>query len=330
MKRLRAAIVGAGLMGRWHAHAVRRAGACVAAVVDSDPARAVALARHHGARSAAFLRDVLGSVDVVHVCTPTSSHAALVTEALDAHRHVLAEKPLAVSAAETRRLVELAAARGAIICPVHQFPWQRGVLKVLQALPSLGTVRHVDVVTCSAGATRIEDLDTDAVAIDILPHPLAVLARVLPSVLSEAWTVRKTGAGEYRLLTCASGASVTVLISMAGRPTVNAMRVIADAGTAHVNLFHGYAVIERGSVSRLGKVIEPFAIATTTLATAGLNLAVRAVRREPAYPGLNELTACFYAAVASGSEPPIPGAETMAIAEAVDGVRRQVNGDSRA
>ncbi len=316
-------------MGRWHAHAVRRAGACVAAVVDADPARAATLARHHGARSAASLGDVLGSVDVVHVCTPTSSHAVLITEALDAHKHVLAEKPLAASAVDTRRLVELAAAQGALLCPVHQFPWQRGVLSLLQALPDLGSVRHVDVVTCSAGATRSADLEADAVALDILPHPLAVLTRVLPGVLSEAWTVRKTGAGEYRLLTCAAGASVTVLISMAGRPTVNMMRVIADAGTAHVNLFHGYAVIERGSVSRLGKISEPFAIATTTLATAGLNLAVRAFRREPAYPGLNELTARFYAAVASGSAPPIPPAETMAIADAVEAVRAQVTGASR-
>lgn len=311
-------------MGRWHAHAVRRANASVAAVVDSNRTRADLLARKHRARSAATLSEVLDVVDVVHICTPTASHSALATEALEAHRHVLAEKPLATSANETRRLLDLGAARGALICPVHQFPWQRGVTELLKALPELGTVRHVDVVTCSAGASQLENLHADSIALEILPHPLSVLASVVPGVLQQQWMVRRTAAGEYRLMTTVAEASIVVLISMAGRPTVNMMRVIAEGGTAHLNFFHGYGVVERGSSSRQRKIVSPFALATNTVVTAAMNLAVRAIRREPAYPGLNELTARFYAAAASRDQPPIDPAETMAIAEAIDAIRNQV------
>jgi len=44
-KSIRAAVVGAGLMGRWHAHAIERAGGTVVAVIDADVGRGETLAR---------------------------------------------------------------------------------------------------------------------------------------------------------------------------------------------------------------------------------------------------------------------------------------------
>lgn len=321
MTRLRAAIVGAGLMGRWHAHAVRLAGATVVVVVDPDNRRAAALARAHGSRSADDLTGVLDGVDVVHVCTPTGSHLALVNMALAAGRHVLVEKPLAATAEDTGRLLTLAAERGTLLCPVHQFAWQPGVARLITALPGLGRVRHVDITTCSAGAADRDDLAADAVALEIVPHPLSLLARLLPAAVAAEWQLHRPAAGEYRLSTCADGATVSVVLSMAGRPTVNALRVIAERGTAHVNLFHGYAVIEGGAVSRARKILQPLTLSAATGATAAANLLRRAIRRQPAYPGLVELTRAFYQAAASGGPPPIAPAESLAIAHAVDAVR---------
>src|SRR5688572_12071223 len=77
--RVRAAIIGAGLMGRWHARAVEHAGATINAVVDADLDRARQLARAHRARAASSLSDAAsyGTLDVVHVCTPLETHATL-------------------------------------------------------------------------------------------------------------------------------------------------------------------------------------------------------------------------------------------------------------
>src|SRR5262245_19238381 len=118
-KRPRVAIVGAGLMGRSHAQAAARAGGGIVAVVDLDPARGARLAsRYAGSKAVTALDAVLGEVDLVHLCTPGASHAALAREALEAGRHALVEKPLAPAADETLSLLDLAAERRVLLCPV--------------------------------------------------------------------------------------------------------------------------------------------------------------------------------------------------------------------
>jgi len=102
-------------MGRVHLEAVRRLGfADVVAVVGSHVGKAQAMADAFGVPHAsgdyrAVLRDV--GVDVVHVCTPNVQHYAMAAAALDGGRHVICEKPLAMSSAEAIELVTRAAAR---------------------------------------------------------------------------------------------------------------------------------------------------------------------------------------------------------------------------
>jgi predicted dehydrogenase len=100
---LRVAIIGAGLMGYWRGRAARHVGSQVVAVVDPDAKRAKRLAR--ACRAAAAVTDLSelagDGVDAVHICSPTSTHRALATQALEAGIHVLVEKPLAESADQT-------------------------------------------------------------------------------------------------------------------------------------------------------------------------------------------------------------------------------------
>src|SRR5919199_4073263 len=99
---LRVAIVGAGLMGRWHAYYAARAGARVAAVVDRDARAAGALSRRFpDATAFTNLEACLSQphISVAHICTPTASHVPLATSALQAGVHVLLEKPVAATTA---------------------------------------------------------------------------------------------------------------------------------------------------------------------------------------------------------------------------------------
>jgi len=319
--RLRAAIVGAGLMGRWHANAVRRIGGIVTVIADNDAARARALAQRFGAKSTTRIEDVFSRdrADVVHVCTPADARAEIVSAALMSGLHVLAEKPLAKSAATTAELYALASSKQVLLCPMHQLLFQSGTLKMLKDREAIGAIRQLEAVICSAGADGADDHTHDRLALDMLPHPLSLAWRMLPGGLAGAsWNASRATAGEIHAHATVAGVIVSILISTHGRPTRNTLRLTGDVGTWHADLFHGFAFREQGSVSRLRKLGRPFAVASHTLASASDNVIRRALRVEVAFPGLRELVRLFYSAVSAGTAPPVSAAEAIGVAAARD------------
>jgi predicted dehydrogenase len=319
---IRSAVVGAGLMGRWHARELARAGGALVAVADPDPAAARLLASSHPrARPFDRIDRLVEEVapQVVHVCTPTGSHAEIVERALEGGAHVLVEKPLAPDAAHTERLIEAAQSRGLLLCPVHQYIFQPGVRLAQRMLERVGPVLHLESTACSAGGVGRADSELDSIAGEILPHPLAVLQRLVAGdVDALEWGAMRTRPGELRAIGHGEGFTVALCVSMEGRPTRNELRVIGTTGTIRLDFFHGYGVLERGGVSRLRKVAQPFSHAGATAAAAGINLLHRAFRSEPGFPGLRELIRQLYAASLSGGSPPISARETLAVARARD------------
>jgi hypothetical protein len=134
------------------------------------------------------------------------------------------------------------------------------------------------------------------------------------------WQVIAPEPGELRAVGAARGATLSFLVSMAGRPTRNALRVIGAHGTAHADLFHGFVVIESGAVSRMRKIVQPVWHGVATSTTAMSNLIRRSAMRERAYPGLRPLIAQFHLAVRGTGPAPIAAAETLDIAVARDAV----------
>ncbi|MBD8080161.1 Gfo/Idh/MocA family protein [Cellulosimicrobium arenosum] len=109
----RAGILGVGFMGGVHARAVRTGGGVVTLVAASDVDTARDAADLLGARAVADSAEELiasPDVDVVHVCTPNHLHVELARAALQAGKHVVCEKPLAVDVHGAAELAGLAAA----------------------------------------------------------------------------------------------------------------------------------------------------------------------------------------------------------------------------
>ena len=122
--RIRAGIVGTGFMGTVHARAVRRSGGVVSRVVGSTPASTAAAAeRFDPAYATAGVEELIEAddVDVVHVCTPNATHAAIAAAALGAGKHVVCEKPLATSLALADDLTTAASGRVATVPFVYRF-----------------------------------------------------------------------------------------------------------------------------------------------------------------------------------------------------------------
>ncbi len=114
---LRAGILGAGFIGRVHARSARLAGGTIAGVVASTPERSAEAGRALGAaRDFGGAEELIASdeVDVVHVCTPNSLHVPQALAAIEAGKHVVCEKPIALDVADAGRLLAAAERTGLV------------------------------------------------------------------------------------------------------------------------------------------------------------------------------------------------------------------------
>jgi predicted dehydrogenase len=111
-KKVRVGVIGVGAIGPAHIGGYQQAkGAEVTAVCDVDVGRAKAAAREHGIPNVfTDYRKLLAAevVDAVSVCTPNNTHMPITIAALQAGKHVLCEKPMAMNGREARRMVEAA------------------------------------------------------------------------------------------------------------------------------------------------------------------------------------------------------------------------------
>jgi len=115
--RIGAAVIGTGFIGTVHVEALRRIGVDVRGVLGSSPERGAARAAALGVRQAYPSLDALladPTVQVVHVTSPNQFHVPQTRRILEAGRHVVCEKPLAMSAAGSAELVRLAAGSGLV------------------------------------------------------------------------------------------------------------------------------------------------------------------------------------------------------------------------
>jgi len=116
MKTIRAGIIGTGFIGPAHVEAARRVGGVeFVALAEADGKLAAAKAEALGIpRAYGDWRELVADpqVQVVHNCTPNYLHFRVNMAALKAGKHLLSEKPLAVSSRQSRELVRAARAAG--------------------------------------------------------------------------------------------------------------------------------------------------------------------------------------------------------------------------
>lgn len=143
-----AAVIGTGFIGTVHVEALRRIGVSVRGVLGSTPQRGKAAALALGvARSYPTLDALLDdpTVDIVHVTSPNHLHVPQTKQILAAGRHVVCEKPLAMTAAESAELLLLADRGGrvnAVNFNIRFYPLHQHV-RELVAAGQLGDVRFV-------------------------------------------------------------------------------------------------------------------------------------------------------------------------------------------
>lgn len=173
---IRLGVIGAGTISQAvHLPAARRLVADIelTAVHDLSPSRTRQVAHDFGARPVERVEELISAedVDAVLIATP-GSHAELTAIALRAGKHVLAEKPLALTVADVRRLDELASERGVVL--------QVGYMKMYDPAVAVARERRDDVGDLGlARITVLHPADAPQVAhVRVQPHadgdPVAV------------------------------------------------------------------------------------------------------------------------------------------------------------
>lgn len=307
-------------MGRWHAAGVKKAGGDLLAVADLNPDAAKRLAAAYpDVKPYANFEEMhsMHKLNVLHVCTPLSTHKKIAETAIKAGINLIMEKPFTAEAGETEYLYDMAQKHNLLACPVHQFIFQNGVRKGFHNLSRIGKVVHIAGVFSSAGGEGLSGEKLDDIVSDILPHPLSIMQAFLPGGVEDTiWTTMRPAPGEFRATGKAPDTSLSIFISMNARPTVCAFEISGTKGTMHMDLFHGFSFFEPGQVSRARKMMHPFDLSARRLYAGTVNLLHRTLRWEPAYPGLNRLINSFYCAVRGEEKVPISREDSIAVARA--------------
>jgi predicted dehydrogenase len=176
--RIRAAVIGAGYLGRFHAQKWAALHGCqLVAVADPDPVRRAAVAREFGTEALPDWRALLGRVDAVSIAAPTPLHHAIARACLEAGLHVLVEKPITTTVEEARDLMGAAAASGRVLQVGHLERFNAAV----QAIEGLLTrPRFVESVRLAPFRQRGTDV---SVVLDLMIHDIDQIQSVVRSPL---------------------------------------------------------------------------------------------------------------------------------------------------
>jgi predicted dehydrogenase len=164
--KLRFAVIGAGAFGRNHVRVLSRLpGVELAAIVDSDIAKAQELAAAHGSQAFSSL-ETIPALDAAVVATPTVTHEEIAAHLLRSGIDVLVEKPIATTAAFGERLARLADEKGRILQVGHLERFNPAVIALEKALtiPLFFEVHRLSIFT-----PRSLDID---VVLDLMIHDL--------------------------------------------------------------------------------------------------------------------------------------------------------------
>lgn len=236
------AIVGAGRMGQAHAAAWEALGVPVRWAVS--PRRRPQLAASPAARWATDLDEAIDdpAVTIVSICTPTPSHADLAVRALESGRHVLLEKPIALTVPDARRVEAAAQSAPGVLLVAHVVRFFPGYAALSDRVAAgvVGRPRAVRASRLSATsgeAPWLEDEElSGGLVVDFAIHdidqanallgaPLAVTAVSAPGVgfgTPVALTVEYESGGVAQLLAAAD--------LPPGTPFQTSLEVVGDRG----------------------------------------------------------------------------------------------------
>jgi len=198
MKRAKALRIGVVGCGYWGSNYVRilsslNIGEVVAIDANRDILAAMAAA-YPLARTCTDLETALPEVDALIISSPPRTHSELASLALHKGKHVLLEKPMALSVAEALSVIEAAKKSTSVLMVGHTFEFHAAVRELKQCLVrgELGKIRRIN-------SARLKGPYRSDVNIiwDMVPHDISIMNYLLDSAPSTAtaWAASNSSTG---------------------------------------------------------------------------------------------------------------------------------------
>ena len=292
MAALRAAVIGVGYLGKFHAQKYAALPDVeLVAVVDENSARAEEVARNLGCRAVTEVQRLLGAVDIASIVVPTEHHYSVARACLEAGVHVLVEKPVTRTLAEAEELIQLAKAKDRIFQVGHVERFNPAVLAAQRVLQK---PLFIESYRLSSYKARGTDVD---VVLDLMIHDIDI---ILNLVQSEIVDVRPIGfpvltdevdIGHARL-EFASGCVANVTASRVSDKAMRKVRVFQQDAYLSIDLHNPNLVCWRRIRNADGSA--------------------RLASEEQSFPQadlLLEEVRAFVSAVRSGTPPPVSGVD---------------------
>ncbi len=349
---LRIALVGCGKIADAHVEEIRKQPAAVlAAVCDREKLMAEQLATRYAVPAHYDDLDAMLDAekpDVLHITTPPQAHLGIATHAIARGCHVFVEKPVAMSAAETRQLIAAAEGAGKKLTAGYRLLFDPAAVLARRVIQEglLGDIVHAESfygydLSGPFGPAFVNNRSHWVHALpgklfhNTIDHLLNKLPELIPDdrpvVRAHACSYSGLMAGDSPLLdelrVFVSGAKVSAYATFTShtKPVQHALAVYGTRNTVRVD-FNSCTVTFAPDVrlpGAIGRLVPPFGQARQFWGEAVRNV-IRFARSQYHYfAGLNALIGLFYECVSTGGAPPIPYRDLLWVASTMDEVFRQ-------
>ncbi|MBF0425775.1 MAG: Gfo/Idh/MocA family oxidoreductase [Magnetococcales bacterium] len=310
-RRLRAGVIGAGYLGRFHAQKYRALPEVeLVAVADSNPDNGRRVAEELGVAFHADFHDLLSHVDLVSVVVPTPAHFAVASATLRAGVHALVEKPITTTLAEADALIQLAEKHHCVLQVGHLKRFHPAVA-VLRERRLVQRCRFIECQRLAPFKGRGGDVD---VTLDLMIHDVDLVLHFMASEVVAIEAVGRSIVTKHidvaqARLHFANGAVATFAASRLAPAPVRSLRLLQDDGVISLDFITKQLHVARQRPEFVSADVS-----------AHMN-GVGEVLPVPEYDTLEAQIRAFCHAVRSGTAPIVTGSDGRHALQVVTAIR---------
>lgn len=188
-------MIGAGGIAQPHAKAVNELGITIAGVLDPNPENAGKMAEKYGAKVIGDISEMIDEVDMIHLVTPPSERLQYVRAAAEAGKHIMIEKPIAITVDDAEKIIACVKKHGVKLLVDFNHRFRDGYRLLKEAVDSgrLGNVISVYAQRLGAGAGFYKGWKPGwrtnpglmcGMSIESVSHDIDMLLQLIPGVES--------------------------------------------------------------------------------------------------------------------------------------------------